>query len=462
METNNANASPNENSSPNANASPSVEELSNKNSSLNVEELYVLNYESQTVCERETGKMVYWGLDRSLVVYDDDDFSTEDMPEEEQQYCMMPWSHSISRAFNIPDGILIGFFYSDILKQWVIFSTGEHTMRIIDNERSEDEEEQEEGMRERPWGKKYACIDISKHPHWDEVKKIFQKEKVLHLIHKLKEHMCYTFFLSSPSLRTTGPEIVDMKDREEDLGYGLYQFLARDTTSNFTEKVESILGVKQPLLRAVKDKENCLAQINMCGTSNVGIYVTELQCSRGRVSCRKCFFFNPVWKNIHYLYFYEDIQRRDLTVNPKTGDLEGHMTSDEEELMTTNPYLACLFLEFILHREVGVIQTYISLREKYLRFIQFFKRKIDRYVNGILCTELGDVKARLQAEKDEWGEEKDVPPEKLSIFHNLQWKWQKQEEEIYKTQMKLEREFFTKEIPEIYDIIMNEENVVEE
>lgn len=387
--------------------------MSNENqNNRSVNELYEINWETQEIFERDTvgnegtlGKKVYRGLDRSLTSYGDDYFPNPDDNDQHVEtshnknegpiYDRLPWSQTLTRAYNIPDGILIAIFYSDILDEWIISTTGEHTMRIIDG----DPEERESECNDPPlWGKEAAHLNVADSPFWSDIKEILIKAKFLPLLSIFKKNHCYTFILSSPKVRTTGPIVTDLPDRQEDLGFGIFHFLTRDISNNFIECHEILMGVRQPLIRALRDKQDCIDQINMCGPSNVGIIISELVPSRGRQSCRKAFFFNCVWTKLFYLNQVQGVERREMGRNEK-GDLVDELTEDEIKLIHENTFFASLITEFIVYNEVNVIQTYHSLREKYLKFILYISKKLYSYINDELLKGVTDRVEKSEIEE---------------------------------------------------------------
>lgn len=376
---------------------------------ISVNDLYEIKWETQEIFEKSVGgtvgKKVYQGLDRELTCYGDDYFPSPDDDTENHQggpiYDRLPWSQTLTRAYNIPDGIFLAIFYSELLDEWVISTTGEHTMRIIDGDA-------EEGVLNNTnplWGQGAAHLNVADSPFWSDIKEILIKAKFLPLLAIFKKTHCYTFIVSSPKVRTTGPITTDLPDRQEDLGFGIFHFMTRDISNNFNECHEILMGVKQPLIRALRDKQDCIDQINMCGSSNVGIVISELVPSRGRKSCRKAFFFNCVWSKLFYLNQVEDVERREMGRNEK-GDLIDELTEDEVKLIHENTFFASLITEFIVYNEVNVIQTYHSLREKYLKFILYISKKLYAYINDELLK--GVTNKIEKAEMEEAFLEKDV------------------------------------------------------
>ncbi len=371
-----------------------------------LENTYQINWKTQEIYEigtdGEIKKKVFQGLDRNLTAYGDDYFQNDENKTNHNKgkaiYDRLPWSQSLTRAYNIPDGIFISVFYSEIFNEWIISTTGEHTMRILDGD-------EEYHINETLWGEKATFINISDSPFWSDIKEIMVKAKFNSILSIFKKEYCYTFILSSPKVRTTGPIASDMPGREDDLGFGIFHFITRDCSNDFVEINEILLGVRQPLIRALKDKQDCIDQINMCGPTNTGIIVSEILPSRGRLSCRKAFFFNCVWTKVFYLNQVEGIERREMC-RTESGDLTDNLTDEEILLLKENEFFSSLLTEFIVYNEIGVIQSYISLREKYLRFILYIYKKMYHYINEELL--LGITDSELKQDMEEKFLNKDV------------------------------------------------------
>lgn len=406
-------------------------------------ELYSIDLLSGKIVDNESGEVVYWGLDRQECAYN------YERDEWRENGWTFSWVPQLQRCHDLLDGIFVGIWFCKHTNKWVMSSNGDHTMAVMDYSRMYDINE---GMLqdstalqltthlceewESLWGENAVHLDILNHPKRKAIAKVLKQERINMTVQMLQKNKCYTFILANEELRAIGLEKEDVAGREEDLKYGMYYFSSRFITPDksvlhLVETQDIITGVKHPMLRHFDTKERMDSVKNSVGVGHVGIYVTEIKPSGGRKSCRRLFVYNPFWISIYDLKEYA-VPRKPLDYNGM-GYLSRRLDENDFKFMTNNRTAVEIMTEMILQKEVGVIQSYKSLREQYQMYMLWITECIDNMVHGIIDKRAG------------------TPPtlETVQYVEDLP----KQQARYRKLKLTIEKEFLAQDSDEIVDQI---------
>jgi hypothetical protein len=356
-------------------------------------DLYELDLLTGQIKDRASGEVVYWGIDRQECAY-----------EKERQDWLdagwrFSWAPQLQKCYDFLDGIFMGVWFCKHTNRWIVSTNGDHTLSIISSVTPDVHENIEMHLSEAPWqwqglwGPKAAQLDVSAHPRRAAIAKVLKEEKFTMLMQMLKPQQCYTFIVVHKDLRAIGLEPQDLAGREEDLKYGLYHLSTRHICPDkpalhLVEIDDLVTGLKRPMLRHFDNKERMESVRNSVGVGQVGVHVTESKPSGGRKSLRRLFVMNPFWMSIYDLRAFS-VPRLPLDYDGM-GNLNRKLGESDFAFMRSNREAMEVMTEMVLQKEMGVVQSYKSMREQYQVYMKWIAECVRREVTADIRNNLGE------------------------------------------------------------------------